>query len=530
MCAKRKAPVFQKSTFVIPKPKVSQPDYPVLYIHPAKQGVEFNAAEGSGRPYGVIPVGVPALVNMLRGNGIPVKGIVHPLEMQLNPEFSIRKWLQTQSGARVILIDMHWYEHCYGAIDTARFCKEILPDVWVILGGLSATGFAQEIMDSIPEVDFIIRGDAEKPLLELVQAILSSSDRTEVMEKAARIGNVAYHGAEGSVLNPETYVATTADLDQLDFVNLDFLAHAREYMVHEYLVTNIETARLMLSEDTPNLGKWLTTARGCRYNCSYCGGSKAAHKMLAGRSGVIPRSAEKVVDDLDRLSKAGVLQASMAYDIAEMGEDYWRAIFGGIKERGIKIGIYNEFFQMPDNAFIDAMARSVVREHSPVAISPLSGNERVRRLNGKHYSNDALFDMLDRLNRHKFYIFVYFSLNLPGETSETFQETLELAQAVYEFYPASLLKILNTVHTIDPLAPMNVAPEKYGIQSTMRTFKDYYLYCFQTQFPHPTARVGYLRGFDLSAEKERSLVEMADAWDNARVGREKSWWPIPQSW
>jgi hypothetical protein len=77
---------------------------------------------------------------------------------------------------------------------------------------------------------------------------------------------------------------------------------------------------------------------------------------------------------------------------------------------------------------------------------------------------------------------------------------------------------------------MNIAPEKYGIKSTMKTFKDYYTYCFNTQLGGPGARTGEFRGYDLAKEEDRSLVEMANAWDNERLGREKSWWPIPPSW
>jgi hypothetical protein len=165
-----------------------------------------------------------------------------------------------------------------------------------------------------------------------------------------------------------------------------------------------------------------------------------------------------------------------------------------------------------------------------VALSPLSGNERVRRLNGKHYSNDDLFEVLDALSVHRFYLFVYFSLNLPGETNETFEETIELAKQVYDFYPPSLLKILNTVHTIDPVSPMNMYPEKFGIQSNMRTFNDFYEYCQGTRQTSPLARIGYNRGYDLINPADRSLYDMANAWDNARVGRESSWWPVPPSW
>ncbi|MBE0699987.1 MAG: hypothetical protein IH586_23925, partial [Anaerolineaceae bacterium] len=67
-------------------------DVRVLYIHPAKQGVELNYDDKAGRAYGVIPVGLPALVNLLIDNGIEVQGISYPLERQLNPSFHLESW------------------------------------------------------------------------------------------------------------------------------------------------------------------------------------------------------------------------------------------------------------------------------------------------------------------------------------------------------------------------------------------------------------------------------------------------------
>jgi hypothetical protein len=60
--------------------------------------------------------------------------------------------------------------------------------------------------------------------------------------------------------------------------------------------------------------------------------------------------------------------------------------------------------------------------HSCVALSSLVGTERVRRLNGKHYSNQQLFEILDVLSQHEFYIFVYFSLNLPARDDRDIPE------------------------------------------------------------------------------------------------------------
>ncbi|HEX9017995.1 MAG TPA: radical SAM protein [Anaerolineaceae bacterium] len=516
-----------------PEPAGAAASVPVLYLHPAKQGPNFRPEADTGRPYGLIPLGLPALVNVLRANGIPVKGLIHPLEKQLDPDFSLENWLRSQPGARVILIDLHWYEHCYGAVETARLCKKVLPAAWTVLGGLSATGWADEILEQFPAVDFIIRGDAEQPLLELVRRLLASRTHEDVFDGLEAVPNLSYRQTSGAspvvTATPQSYTACTADLDTLDFVNLDFIEHYQEYFVHEYIVTDLTAARQAL-ETHPFLGRWTCTARGCKFHCSYCGGSKESHKRLANRNGITTRSPEKVVDDLRQLQAQGVHQASMSYDIAVLGEDYWRPFFSLLRASGLKIGVYNEFFQMPERAFIEEYARSVDMTHSCVALSPLSGNERVRRLNGKHYSNDQLFDILDALAAHNFYLFIYFSMNLPGETAETFEESLELARSIYEFYPHPLLKILNTVHTLDPVSPMNLYPEKYGIQARMSTFMDFYNYCRDTRSGGPGARTELHRGFNLNESADRSLESMSNAWDRARQGREVSWWPVPPSW
>jgi radical SAM superfamily enzyme YgiQ (UPF0313 family) len=504
-------------------------DSPVLYLHSSKQGVKFQPDAHMGRSYGLMPVGVAGLVNVLRENGIPVRGLNYPLERQLNKNFDLRKWLAARRGVRVILIDLHWYEHCYGAIDVARLCKEAMPWAWIVIGGLTASGFSREILEHFPEIDYIIRGDAEKPLLTLVSHLLKTGSRFEVQAGLGEIPNLSYRSEAGIVENALRYTASSADLDALNFVDIDFMDHYQEYYVNEYIVIDVEKT-LNAMQTNPYWGRWLTSARGCRYHCSYCGGGKDSHKMLANRMGLVPRSPQKLVDDLRNLAKVGVIQASMSYDIAEMGDNYWREFFAQLRNSGVKISIYNEFFQNPELEFIDEFVRSVDMTHSSVVLSPLSGNERVRRLNGKHYSNEALFDTLEYLSRYSIYLIVYFSLNLPGETDETFQETLNLAREINEFYPTDHLRILNTVHTIDPFSPMNTFPEKYGIESSMTSFMDFYNYCRDTQYARPEARSELSRGFKLKDVNARSLERMADAWDAMRGGRETSWWPVPASW
>lgn len=501
---------------------------PVLYIHPAKQAVDFVGAP-LGRPYGLIPVGVAALVNELRANGIDVQGVNYPLEKGLNPAFDLRKWLQG-TCARVALIDLHWYEHAYGAISVARTCKEVLPHIRTVLGGLTASAFAGDILTGFSEVDAIIRGDAERPLLGLVKELLRvEPGRASPSLSDLDVPNLSYRDGSGVVENALAYCAATVDLDALDFVDLSFLEHHEEYSAHEYIVTDLELARRALAT-TPFRGRWLCNARGCRYECSYCGGCRGAHQALAGRDGIVTRSPARMVDDLMRLERSGFVQAAMSFDLAELGDAYWQELFSLMRGNGVTIGLYNELFQLPGPEFIQEFVRTVDMTHSSLALSPLSGCEHVRRLNGKRFSNDELFDTLDLLGRHNVPILVYFSLNLPGENEQSLQDTLNLAGRIYDFYPPSLLKILNSCHTLDPLSPMSLYPEKYAVEVGMRTFRDYYAYCRDTQLATPESRTEMHRGFRPVEAHARALSEMADTWDAARQGMESSWWPIPPSW
>jgi radical SAM superfamily enzyme YgiQ (UPF0313 family) len=478
-----------------------------------------------GRPYGLIPIGVIGLANLLEENGFKVCGLDYPLERVLDRQFSLREWLRGQHQARLVMIDLHWYEHSYGAIHTARVCKEVLPEAWTVIGGLTASAFATEILHDFPFVDLIIRGDAEKPLLDLAQRLLSSTPETGDLD-LRMIPNLSFRLGGEIIENERSYCATEADLERLNFVDMGFLEHYERYYRHQYTIPGPPQDFDPLSAS----GHFLCIARGCDRDCSYCGGCHAAHKTLAGRDHVVTRSPAKVADDLKRLAEGGIQQVSLSFDIVELGDTYWQELFSQMDQNRTTIGLVNEFYQLPPDAFVEGFAKRVVMAHSCVALSPLSGAEKVRRLNGKAYSDEEFWHTLTLLREHRVPVLVYFSLNLPGENDQTFEKALTLAERVYSFYPLHLLRIINSYHTLDPLSPMGVHPEKYGIEVSMSSFADYYKYCQSTCCTGPAARTGMHRGFRPMDPQAGSLLAWANKWDARSAGRERNWAPLPQGW
>ena len=485
----------------------------VLYIHPSKLPTGFRHDWLTpASPYVLAPLGITGMINLLRSHGVPVIGLNYAMEVLMDEGFDLGRWLGAQERPGLVMIDLHWYEHSFGALDIARLCKSLWPDVPILLGGITASLFADEILRRFPEVDLILRGDPEGPILKLVESLMKGNrDLGEVPNVSFRVDGVVHH-------NPRTYVARTPDLDKLDFVDLSFLQHGEQY--YRYQSTDFNKLT----------GHWLCIARGCNFNCSFCGGSRAAQGIVAGRSGMVVRTPRRVAEEMEALYQAGVQQVALSHDPAVLGRDYWRRLFDEMKARGLRIGLYVEHFQVPTPEYISAFAEAVVPSQSQVALSPLSGHERVRLLNGKAFTNQAFFAALAAFRTYRIPVFVYFSLNLPGEDEKTMEQTLAMARRIHDQYPKRLLQMANMCHTIDPACPMSQNPGRYGIRVQMQTFLDYYEYCRLTAVARPEARTGLLRGFVENPAGSRSIARMADRWDAlcARLG--EGCHRVPSAW
>ncbi|MEM7029722.1 MAG: cobalamin-dependent protein, partial [Chloroflexota bacterium] len=312
----------------------------ILYVHPAKQEADarFDLYK-AGSPYPFIPVGVIGLVNMLRQQGWNVEGLNLPVELLLKPDFDFKMWLAIQSPAKLVMIDLHWYEHSFGAMDVAESVKKVWPNTPIVIGGLTATHFSFEIIRDFPAVDYIICGDSEEPLALLAKYIADPENSDISLDD---IPNLVYRKNDEPAWNMRRYTATSEDLNNLDFVTTDWLHHH-----NNYAAVQCSGAGIIKLEGAEVRGHWLAVGRGCTFDCSYCGGGKKSHETLAGRDGYIQRDPILVVDDIEVLAEKGIQQIALSLDPATFKPKWWQALFSEIKKREIKVGLYNEFFQLP---------------------------------------------------------------------------------------------------------------------------------------------------------------------------------------
>jgi hypothetical protein len=199
-----------------------------------------------------------------------------------------------------------------------------------------------------------------------------------------------------------------------------------------------------------------------------------------------------------------------------------------MRKLGVRIGINNELFQLPSQEFVEDFVNTVDIRRSELALSLLTGSEKVRRLNGKYYSNKKLFEIVDVMKENQVPLYIYFSFNLPGEDERAFRKTMQVALRIRSIYPPHLLKMINMAHTLDPCSPMSRKPRRFTIGIGLRSFMDYHKYCEQTLAIQAGEGPWKARGF--AYRKNRSLHKMVQGWNDFCAEQPNSCFRVPESW
>jgi len=115
-------------------------------------------------------MGVFAIADLLEREGFEVRIINYPLEQYLNSNWTLDDFLKN-INFNMCAIDLHWIHNAHGAIEVARIVKNINPNAKVVLGGFSASYYHDQILKYYQEIDGVIRGEGEIPLLKYVRNV-----------------------------------------------------------------------------------------------------------------------------------------------------------------------------------------------------------------------------------------------------------------------------------------------------------------------------------------------------------------------
>lgn len=410
----------------------------VCYIHPS--------GETELPSHWVMPAGIFGILQKLHDQGFMVSALNYPMEKVINKRFDFVKWIR-DNPCEYYMIGMHWYVHSKNALELVHIIRKEFPKSIIIVGGLTASLYYKNILTDLSGIDYLIKGDGERPIVELIQAL-------ENHEKVDHIPNVIYK--KNNKLHLYELQYQMKDFGGLSYHNIQFLYHYKFYPFFSY-------PRMLVNERS----LWLVNGRGCLYDCSGCDGRKNGKYSKDNYSDLcfIKRSVDDVCKDINEMLKYKLDYIKLTHDICSYGNEYCEALFRYLEKVNIKL--YNECWQLPNEMFFDILKKYKFNQNIELAVTVHSGDERLRKFYGKFYSNENLIHTIKVCIRNNIKLKLFFSRFLPTEKKETLERTYILITQIKELNVLNNVDMIYEPYIVDPFSKVKSSDKENEFESIL---------------------------------------------------------------
>jgi anaerobic magnesium-protoporphyrin IX monomethyl ester cyclase len=264
----------------------------------------------------------------------------------------------------------------------------------IVVGGSSPSMFPEKMLAENPEIDFLVIKEGEETFAELLAAVEGGSS------SFAGIKGLAWR--DGARVQVNEKRPPIRALDSLPLPNFDLLDLVKSYGFRYYKETFI-----------------IATSRGCPYNCSFC-----LSNVLCDRRWR-PFSAQRVVEEISTAHKKyGLTRISFQDDNFVMQPERVSEICRLIREQELKITLHLDggirADRLTDETFRELCASGL--RGGTVAVE--SGSPKVFDMMDKGETLEAVEKSIQMLKSADFDLQAFMILGLPGDTHETFLESM----------------------------------------------------------------------------------------------------------
>lgn len=267
----------------------------------------------------------------------------------------------------------------------------------MVLGGPHATVFPERTLREQPALDYLVFGEGEETMLELMEVIEGRRD-------PAMVAGLCYRRAGQVMCNPARPLIR--DLDALPFPARHLFQLGR-YPLY-----------------APDGGRMLTvlTSRGCPYNCSYC------FKGIVGRT-YRQRSPENLIQELKELIRTyGIHNFYFIDDLFTLDVKRLNVLLDMMIAEGLDI-------RWQCLARVDRVTPELLRRMAAAGCRQIhygieSGNQEILERVGKRITLEQVRQAVRWTAEAGIRSKGYFMLGLPGDTEETMEQTIQFAASL----------------------------------------------------------------------------------------------------
>ena len=275
------------------------------------------------------------------------------------------------------------------ALEVAARVKKVTGAI-VVMGGSHASAVPESLLAS-PHVDYVIRGEGEKPFVDLLR-------RLQNQTSVEQVANLAYKRNGDFIFNP---VQDNFPIEELPIPDLSDFAPATYTLASKPLT-------------------FMITSRSCPHRCSFC----SVHTTFG--TDYRRRSLENVLNEI-------VLRYQQGYRVIDFEDDnltYYKNVFKQLCRRLIAqfpdremefVAMNGISYLSLDDELLELM-RQAGFSHLNLAL--VSSDKTVRETTKRPHTLEAYVKVVTKAHQLGFKIVSYQILGLPSETLDSMIQTL----------------------------------------------------------------------------------------------------------
>ncbi|MFC1961908.1 B12-binding domain-containing radical SAM protein [Chloroflexota bacterium] len=327
----------------------------------------------------------------------------------------------------------------YAVERVASLIKEVDREIKVIVGSFHPTFCPEEVMQN-PDIDFVVRGEGEVPLLSLVKELKKDSPEW------AKVPGIHYRDGKGRVRSN-----AAASLIE----NLDALPYPARNLV---LNSDYDFYRLHC----------VSTTRGCPYTCSFC----ADRRLWGGK--IRRRSVESVIKELSflkdtyKITFVDIVDGTFTFD-----RKYVQAFCRALIDRNLNIKW--RCTARYDNLNEDLLQLMKQANCSGLYLGLESGSDRILKAIDKKMNVEMVVSGSKMVRDSGIQTATSILLGLPNEGKKDIEDTLQLMKRletdildVNSYIPLAGTPLYDAINEEDR---RNIDWRKVG----MKSFDNYFL-------------------------------------------------------
>ena len=275
-----------------------------------------------------------------------------------------------------------------------KYIKSLNPNIYTVIGGPHASALPKEILEEIPELDFAIAGEGEKPFEQLLNYVKNLKGNLEDISGLAfrSAGEVIYNGKQDCFIDLKVIPQPAVDL----------------YYTRDWFKYN------------KNSEYRIFASRGCPYKCAYC------MRVLGNK--IRWRNTDHITEEWIKAVRYYKAKVVFFHDeIFLYDNPNTHAILDNI----IRSGIPKEatFNAMTHVSLIneDILRKAKEANCNKICIGVESGNNEILNRIHRNYTIDEANEAIHLIKKYNIRPFVFYILGHPGETHKTIRETIRSA-------------------------------------------------------------------------------------------------------